>query len=98
MIDEEMAEEYLKDESKWLIEDNEGNLINITKKVKEAFLAGLKADRPHWHKVADGDLPNDYRYVWTNVGAGYYDGECWREEYGRLQGVVAWCEPKFEKE
>ena len=29
--------------------------------------------KPKWHKVADGDLPNDYRYVWTNVGAGYYD-------------------------
>lgn len=26
-----------------------------------------------WYKVADGDLPNNCRYVWTNVGAGYYD-------------------------
>lgn len=24
---------------------------------KDGFLAGLKAGRPQWHKVADGDLP-----------------------------------------
>ena len=44
-----------------------------------------------WHKVADGDLPKDARYVWTNVGAGYHDA------FGRLQNVIAWCEPKFEE-
>ena len=51
-----------------------------------------------WHKVADGDLPKDARYVWTNVGAGYYDSSdhCWRDDFGRLQGVIAWCEPEFE--
>jgi len=64
----------------------------------KGFLAGIKAGRPQWHKVVDDDVPDDYRYVWTNVGAGYYDGECWRDEYGRLEGVVAWCEPKFDKE
>ena len=54
---------------------------------------------PKWHKVADGDLPNNYRYVWTNVGAGYYDSSdhCWRDDFGRLQNVTAWCEPKFEE-
>lgn len=26
-----------------------------------------------WHKVAEGDLPSNSRYVWTNVGAGYYE-------------------------
>ena len=52
MKDEEMAEEYAK------------NLKarDFIAKPKEivayfAFLAGLKADRPQWHKVADGDLP-----------------------------------------
>lgn len=51
-----------------------------------------------WRKVADGDLPDNCRYVWTNVGAGYYDSSdhCWRDDFGRLQGVIAWCEPKFE--
>ena len=50
-----------------------------------------------WHKVADGDLPKDARYVWTNVGAGYHDGDGWWDDFGRLQGVIAWCEPKFEE-
>ena len=52
-----------------------------------------------WHKVADGDLSKDARYVWTNVGPSYYDhsGHCWRDEFGRTQGVIAWCEPKFEE-
>ena len=52
-----------------------------------------------WHKVADGDLPDNCRYVWTNVGAGYHDSSdhCWRDDFGRLQGVIAWCEPKFEE-
>lgn len=27
------------------------------KEVTDIFLAGLKAGRPQWHKVADGDLP-----------------------------------------
>lgn len=60
--------------------------------------AELKSGAIKWHKVADSDLPNDYRYVWTNVGAGYYDGDDgWRDDFGRLQGVIAWCEPKFEE-
>ena len=50
-----------------------------------------------WHKVADGDLPNDARYVWTNVGAGYHDYDGWWDDFGRLQNVIAWCEPKFEE-
>lgn len=61
--------------------------------------AELKGKAVKWHKVADGDLPNDYRYVWTNVGAGYYDDDDgdWRDDFGRLLGVIAWCEPKFEE-
>ena len=50
-----------------------------------------------WHKVADGDLPKDARYVWTNVGAGYHDDDGWWDDCGRLQNVIAWCEPKFEE-
>ena len=52
-----------------------------------------------WHLLADGDTPKDSRYVWTNVGPSYYDhtDHCWRDEYGRTQGVIAWCEPKFEE-
>lgn len=52
-----------------------------------------------WHLLADGDTPKDSRYVWTNVGPSYYDSSdhCWRDEFGRTQGVIAWCEPKFEE-
>ena len=50
-----------------------------------------------WYKVADGDLPKDARYVWTNVGAGYHDNDGWWDDFGRLQNVIAWCEPKFEE-
>ena len=58
--------------------------------------AELKGKAVKWYKVADGDLPNNYHYVWTNVGAGYYD-DGWWDDFGRLQGVIAWYEPKFEE-
>lgn len=48
MTDEEMAKEYAKP---W-----KTSLAYVS--VKEAYLAGLEASRPKWHKVADGDLPN----------------------------------------
>ena len=57
----------------------------------------LRHDANKWHKVADGDLPKDARYVWTNVGAGYHDDDGWWDDFGRLQNVIAWCEPKFEE-
>lgn len=34
MTVEQLAEQWLDNENKYLIEDNEGNIINITKKVK----------------------------------------------------------------
>ena len=61
-----------------------------------AYMQGAERYKPKWHKVADGDLPNDYRCVWTNVGAGYCD-DGWWDAFGRLQGVIAWYEPKFEE-
>lgn len=66
MTDQEMVEEYLRDESKYLIEDCEGNLINITKKIREACLAMLEASRPQWHYVKD-ELPktSDRYFVYT---------------------------------
>lgn len=52
-----------------------------------------------WHDLRKdpSDLPKDYRNVWTNMGAGYYDDDGWWDDFGRLQGVIAWCEPKFEE-
>ena len=69
-------------------------------KFKQAYLAGAELGynkANEWHYVKDGDLPNDCRYVWTNVGAGYHDDDGWWDDFGRLQNVIAWCEPKFEE-
>lgn len=61
-----------------------------------------KAGRPQWHNLEKdpNDLPDNIRYVWTNVGAGYHDHDDygWWDDFGRLNGVIAWCEPKFDKE
>ena len=56
MTDEEMAEEYARNEMPFDILEN-GEKIYTENDIKEAHLAGLKAGRPKWHKVADGDLP-----------------------------------------
>lgn len=66
---------------------------------KEGFIEGLQAGRTEWHDLRrdKNDLPGDIRYVWTNVGVGYHDEDGWWDAFGRLQGVVAWCEPKFEE-
>lgn len=72
--------------------------------VRQAYQQGAEfgyKKANEWHFVKDGDLPKDTRYVWTNVGPSYYDDDrdcpCWRDEFGRTQGVIAWCEPKFEE-
>lgn len=57
MTDEEMAEEYVNNQGKDNILDFGENHIDVSLIKREAFLAGLKAGRPKWHKVADGDLP-----------------------------------------
>ncbi len=95
MTKEEMAEEYASSYTSDRGYYYEG--------LKEGFLAGLKAGRPKWHKVADGDLPKDENDVLV------YSGEDWRMCVGRYSpkhkaweagcDAVAWCEiPKFDKE
>lgn len=70
MTDEEMAKEYadrttIVDENTKagtdcisLVQDYEGNVIDIHERIKQAFLAGLKAGRLKWHKVADEGYPS----------------------------------------
>ena len=100
---EKEAEEYVRkiryDVKNWDGAEPEERFYNEIK-FKQAYLAGAefgynKANE--WHKVADGDLPDNCRYVWTNVGAGYHDDDGWWDDCGRLQNVIAWCEPKFEE-
>lgn len=57
MKDEELAEEYIKDNCiRW-----ECDSLPVDDIAKENFLAGLKAGRPQWHKVFESD-PYNYEY------------------------------------
>lgn len=113
MKDEEMAEEYcnhLQSEMLAYTPENPRQQRTVTLlDVEEAFLAGLKAGRPQWHKVADGDLPpyekDNYTInVLTDCGdiAYYtYDDNCWVAEPSsvEIEPPIAWCEiPTFDKE
>jgi hypothetical protein len=71
--------------------------------MEQAYLAGLKAERPKWHKVAAGDFPKDENDVLV------YSGEEWRMCVGRYSpkykaweagcDTIAWCEiPKYMEE
>lgn len=66
----------------------------------KAYQSKHDASKLQWHDLRKDqkDLPDNSRYVWTNVGPGYHDDDGWWDDFGRLQDVVAWCEPKFEEE
>lgn len=69
MTDEEMAEEYANNQVGC------GDGYYEWDDVKDGFLAGLKAGRPQWHKVADGDYPDTDRTVLAysdDVVSGHY--------------------------
>ena len=91
MKDEEMAEEYAEKECCTTCK----NINHSCKEkcecwtfAKKGFLAGLKAGRPQWHKVADGDLPEkeDVFLIYTTKGylLGHY-------EQGGADGKVDYC-------
>ena len=104
MKDEEMAEEYAERLTKdW----SDGEYSFDLNDIRQAFLAGLKADRPQWHKVTDGDLPKiENRIVLCICIGGYINNEpnyvyklLTSREFCLFQPVVAWCEiPTFDKE
>ena len=107
MTDEKMSEEYLEELRKKKIPFD---IYKVNNQLKQAFLAGLKAGRPEWHKVADGDLPEAENHFWsrdvlfqTNKGSliiGFYDhaNKAFYEKSTDdvVFGVIAWCEiPKY---
>ena len=107
MTDEEMAEDYAKGLCKTCTVDtcrySTIQTCAIKESIKQAHLAGLKAGRPKWHKVADGDLPKDENDVLV------YSGEDGRMCVGRYSpkykaweagcDTIAWCEiPKYTEE
>lgn len=96
MTDEEMAEEYASSSTSDRGYYYEG--------LKEGFLDGLKAGRPKWHKVADGDLPKDeaeYLVIFESDRTRYTGLEIYypdTEEWSTICNIIAWCEiPKFEE-
>ena len=70
MTDEEMAEEYLQS-----IEGDDCVIITDREERKQAFLAGLKAGRPQWHKIFVNSEPYNYEYY-----------ECPQETLPKKQG------------
>ena len=103
MTDEEMAETYAVENWEHCEEGQTDYKV-----LKQAYLAGLKAGRPKWHKVADGDYPpcekgNYTINVLTDKGdiAYYsYDDECWIVEpsSAEIDSPDAWCEiPKYKE-
>lgn len=111
MIDEEMAEEYIKKNNlEWELECN--RTISIGE-VKQAYLAGLKAGRLKWHDLRKNpeDLPPrkgletySERLI-TDKGYSVYNfRKCrWYVDEPDCdcmvhRDVIAWCEiPKFEE-
>lgn len=83
MTDEEMAEERA---TKFVeINFNEPDNYGSEKEIgyfsyNAGFLAGLKAGRPKWHKVASGDLPKGEKYGRDGVHRDIY----LRDRYGKI--------------
>ena len=71
MTEEEMAEEY-EENAEYIEVDDYGRKVYGSIEIEDAFLAGLKAGKPKWHKVADGDLPEENHFVLVlNKQTGY---------------------------
>lgn len=106
MTDEKMAEESLisyRKEPKWA-----GKMFMQDENTcyKDGFLAGLKAGRPKWHKVADGDLPAHevnvlvlYNVQCIDIAHYNYDYKEWHFTDSIVRDVIAWCEiPEYTEE
>ena len=106
---EEMAEKYAED----FVKDKYGGNRHCAEVQEEklflkiGFQDGLKAGRPQWHKVADGDnlLTVGRRYLVSNrycTMIGYWNGKTFvsaDEDVTEIASPIAWCEiPKFEVE
>ena len=95
MTDEELVEEYVSSSTSDRGYYYEG--------LKEGFFAGLKAGRPKWHKVVDGDLPKHEVNVLVlhsvqciDIAHYNYDYKEWHFADSIVRDVTAWCEiPKY---
>ena len=110
MKDEEMAEEWVRTKHNILKDCSSACVRAEHKNEIQAFLAGLKAGRPQWHKVADGDLPKENKLYFVAIkdngcAIAYFNGLHWETKYNLgdfghcVETVIAWCEiPTFDKE
>lgn len=101
MKDEEMAEEWVTANTGFNSKEPLGKIAVRT------YLAGLKAGRPKWHKVADGDLPKEHKIYLVAIkdnglAIAYFNGRHWVTKYNLgdfghcVETVIAWCEiPTF---
>ena len=114
MTDEEMAEEYAHNHIHYEVAKREDGtdyakeVSSVT--IKQAYLAGLKAGRPKWHKVADGDLPKgncenillynkDHFCVTHSYSLGYYENGVFYNDCEMEEDTIAWREiPQYEEE
>jgi len=98
-----MAEAYAKLNARQYRHNDGIGLCTSKEEVKEAYLAGLKAGKPKWHKVADGDLPKSKGAVLSDKGEFvYYNSFAQNlvdETYTEQTDIIAWCEiPKYTEE
>ena len=113
MTDEEMAKEYVYKHTNYtnytIVKRENGTeyakaVNNVT--IEEAFIDGLKAGRPKWHKVAGGDLPKHEVNVLVlhsvqciDIAHYNYDYKEWHFADSIVRDVIAWCEiPKYTEE
>lgn len=106
MTDEEMAHVYAYNHIHYELAKREDGteyakeVSSVT--IKEAFLAGLEAGRPKWHKVADGDLPRieigccsiDVLTDSGRLAYYHYDDNCWVDsnDVDVIETPKEWCE------
>lgn len=100
MTDKEMAEEYCNNEVPFDTTES-GEKLYTENDLKYSFLAGHKAGRPEWHKVADGDLPKGENVVLIYWKAGDMEYVSVVEPYKVTEDkhIIAWCElPTYTEE
>ena len=103
MADKKLAKEYVRnkvDKGNFDLEQF-GKAYFSESSMEHAYLAGFKAGRPKWHKVADGDLPPEDSEVLALLAdkeiymAHFYRRNVW----DKIGPVIAWCEiPKYTEE
>ena len=92
-----MKEEELKQKAK---ERTPDYMDMVQRAIYEsAYVDGAIENGVQWHDLRkdSNDLPKDNQGVWTNRGGAYHDSDGWFDDYGHVEGVIAWCMPEFKE-